>query len=79
MKLSDIRTESDTDEKACYLISLHHSVTNPEQRYIGITTDLDARLNAHNEVKSTHTSKYRSWELINYIAFKERSMAFEFE
>jgi hypothetical protein len=24
MKLSDNRTESDTDGKACYLISLHH-------------------------------------------------------
>jgi|GEM_PF-6348260 len=27
MKLSDIRTESDTGEKACYLIDLHHFIT----------------------------------------------------
>jgi len=42
-------------------------------------SNLKTRLAAHNNGQSAHTSRYKPWELISYIAFKERSRAFEFE
>lgn len=41
--------------------------------------NLKTRLAAHNNGQSVHPLRYKPRELINYIAFKERSMAFEFE
>jgi len=62
--------------KYVYLIqSIHH----PKQRYVGITSDLKARIKRHNEGRSPHTSKYKPWTLITYIAFSNESKAVEFE
>ena len=51
----------------------------PNQRYIGITSDLKARLKAHNEGRSPHTSRYKPWTLITYVGFSNESKAVEFE
>jgi predicted GIY-YIG superfamily endonuclease len=55
------------------------SISHPNQRYIGITSDLKGRLKAHNEGRSPHTSKYKPWILVTYLAFSEESKAVEFE
>jgi len=55
------------------------SVSHPDQRYVGLTSDLQERLKAHNEGRSPHTSKYRPWELVAYVAFAEETKALEFE
>lgn len=49
------------------------------QRYTGFTTDVLARLKAHNKGDAPHTSKYRPWRLVAYFAFddEERALAFE--
>ena len=62
--------------KYVYLI---RSVSHPDQRYVGLTSDLQERLKAHNEGRSPHTSKYRPWELVAYVAFAEETKALEFE
>ena len=62
-----------------HYIDLIKSASHPSQRYIGITSDLKNRLNAHNEGRSPHTSKYKPWVLITYLAFSEKSKAVEFE
>ena len=49
------------------------------QRYVGLTTDLRQRLKAHNDGKSPHTSKFKGWRLITYVAFSERLKAEAFE
>ena len=51
----------------------------PEQRYIGSTKNLQARLSKHNEGGSPHTSKYRPWKLEVMVGFsdKEKALAFE--
>jgi putative endonuclease len=49
------------------------------QRYVGITSDLKQRLADHNAGKSSHTSKYRPWKLVTYIAFSDRQKAETFE
>ena len=53
--------------------------SHPDQTYIGITSDLKGRLKAHNEGRSPHTSKYKPWRLITYLAFSDKSTAADFE
>jgi predicted GIY-YIG superfamily endonuclease len=55
------------------------SVAFPEQRYVGLTEDLKNRLQQHNAGQSRHTSKYRLWRLVTYIAFSDRERAEAFE
>lgn len=62
--------------KYVYLIQ---SIKYPEQKYIGLSSNLKARIEAHNYGQSPHTSKYRPWELVTYIAFSDESKAAEFE
>ena len=60
-------------------VYLLRSIPNPDQTYIGFTENLKTRLVAHNHGQSPHTSKYKPWELITYLAFKEKSTALAFE
>ena len=62
-----------------HYVYLIKSSSHPNQKYIGITSDLKERLNAHNEGRSPHTSKYKPWMLITYIAFADESRAAVFE
>jgi len=62
--------------KYVYLIQ---SIAFPEQKYIGLSSDLKARLDAHNEGRSPQTSKYKPWKLITYIAFSDETRAAKFE
>ena len=49
------------------------------QRYIGLTTNLEQRLAAHNAGKSPHTAKYGPWRLVTYVAFSDIEKARDFE
>jgi len=62
--------------KYIYLIE---SISHPEQRYVGLTSNVDERLRAHNEGCSPHTSKYRPWRLVTYAAFSDDAKAVQFE
>jgi putative endonuclease len=62
--------------KYVYLI---RSISYPDQKYVGITSDVKSRLKAHNEGKSSHTAKFKPWEMITYIAFSDPSQAVNFE
>ena len=62
-----------------YYVYLLRSIPNPDQTYIGFTEDLKTRLTAHNHGQSPHTAKFKPWELITYLAFKDRSEAQSFE
>jgi putative endonuclease len=44
-----------------------------------MTTDLRGRLHAHNAGESIHTSKYKPWICVAYIAFADEHRAIEFE
>lgn len=55
------------------------SETQPLQRYIGCTEDLRRRIDDHNAGRSKHTSKYRPWKLVTYIAFSDKENAFALE
>jgi predicted GIY-YIG superfamily endonuclease len=62
--------------KHVYLIQ---SISHPEQRYVGSTSDLDKRLAAHNAGQSPHTAKFRPWKLITSLSFTDDDKAVLFE
>jgi putative endonuclease len=55
------------------------SLANPMQYYTGVTSDLQARLVAHNEGLSPHTAEFRPWRTLVVIEFDEEEPALEFE
>ncbi len=55
------------------------SQLHPDQRYVGRTSDLKARLTKHNEGGSPHTAKFRPWFLETYVAFSDPDKAIRFE
>jgi predicted GIY-YIG superfamily endonuclease len=62
-----------------YYVYMLRSEASPAQRYVGFTTDLKTRLKTHNAGGSVHTSKYKPWKLVCYMAFVDKQRAREFE
>jgi putative endonuclease len=60
-------------------VYLIQSISKPEQRYVGLTNDLNQRLYDHNNGRSPHTSKYTPWRIVTAIGFcdYDRARAFE--
>jgi len=44
-----------------------------------MTSDLKRRLEDHNSGKSVHTSKFKPWRLVTYVAFSKQGKAESFE
>lgn len=49
------------------------------RHYVGLTSDLRARLQKHNAREVTHTSKYAPWRIKTYVAFSDDAAANAFE
>jgi len=49
------------------------------KHYVGITDDVERRLDEHNHGKISSTAKYRPWKITHFAAFLERKMAAEYE
>ncbi len=62
-----------------HYVYLIRSINYPDQKYIGLTDNLNARLKKHNEGGSPHTAKYKPWKLQTYLAFSTRKQASSFE
>jgi predicted GIY-YIG superfamily endonuclease len=62
-----------------FYVYLIGSLSSNEQRYVGVTSDLERRLQEHNAGKSSHTAKFKPWRLITYVAFSDRAKADSFE
>ena len=62
-----------------HYVYLLQSLAHPDQRYIGLTANLDQRLTAHNAGLSPHTAKYRPWQIAGYLAFADANKAVAFE
>jgi putative endonuclease len=60
-------------------VHLLQSQTSPQERYVGVTNDLNRRVADHNAGKSPHTSKFAPWRLVTYVAFSEQAKATTFE
>ncbi|HEY1638293.1 MAG TPA: GIY-YIG nuclease family protein [Rhizomicrobium sp.] len=60
-------------------VYLLESITEPEQTYVGLTDNVEYRLDAHNAGQSPHTAKFKPWRLVTYIAFSDEKKAVAFE
>jgi len=60
-------------------VYLLQSIPHPEQRYVGLTNDLQKRLDCHNQGGSPHTSKYAPWRIVTAIRFDDDHRATIFE
>lgn len=47
--------------------------------YTGFTQNLNQRIKDHNNGKSKHTSKYKSWKIAYYSVFVDKQKALDFE
>jgi putative endonuclease len=62
-----------------YYVYLIKSSMYPEVLYVGYTLDVESRLATHNSGGSVYTAKYKPWELVMFLCFKDQSRAKEFE
>jgi predicted GIY-YIG superfamily endonuclease len=60
-------------------VYLIESLVVPEERYVGLTTDLKNRIQQHNAGQSIHTAKFKPWRLVTYLAFSDQAKAESFE
>ncbi len=62
-----------------YCVYILRSINFPDQLYVGCTTNLKKRLSDHNCGTTSHTDKFKPWELVMYLAFNSKEKAVEFE
>ena len=62
-----------------HTVYILRSVNYPERLYIGLTTDLNKRLTAHNTDSSTYSKRYSPWELETSISLKDKKTAEDLE
>ncbi len=60
-------------------VYLLQSLRFPEKKYIGITSDLAKRVQAHNAGQSPHTARFLPWKIVVSIQFSDDARAAEFE
>jgi len=62
-----------------HYVYLIESLSTPGERYVGVSTDLRRRIDAHNAGHSRYTASFKPWRLVTYVAFSEISKATAFE
>ncbi len=62
-----------------YYVYILKSQTYPDRVYIGQTNDIAQRLYVHNTGGSSHTAKYKPWDLVSAISFDNQDKAVKFE
>jgi predicted GIY-YIG superfamily endonuclease len=62
-----------------FFVYLIESIATLGQHYVGLTDDVERRIDEHNTGKSIHTNKFKPWMLQTYIAFSNRAKAESFE
>jgi putative endonuclease len=62
-----------------WYVYIIRSIAFPYQECTGATADLKRWMSDHNAGKSTHTGKFKPWELAWYCAFPDKYRALEFE
>jgi putative endonuclease len=62
-----------------WYVYIIRGIAFPKQEYTGATANLKQRIPDHNAGKSTHTAKFKPWELVWYCAFRDKYKALEFE
>jgi predicted GIY-YIG superfamily endonuclease len=55
------------------------SLAEADRFYVGMTSDLKARIKKHNAREVSHTSKFAPWRIKTYVAFSDDQQALQFE
>ena len=55
------------------------SENNPERRYVGLTSDVPARLSAHNAGQNPSTARWKPWVVDVCVEFRTEAVAARFE
>jgi putative endonuclease len=55
------------------------SLQDGKRPYVGLTSNVSARLAAHNDGHCTHTVRHRPWRVILCIEFEDEKRAVQFE
>lgn len=55
------------------------SELNPARHYVGLTSNVAARIEAHNAAQSPYTHIHRPWRLVVALEFATQDIAVEFE
>ena len=64
------------DERFVYIL---RSETDPARHYVGVTGDVDERLEWHNAGPCGYTRQHRPWRVIVSIEFPDKEWAVRFE
>jgi predicted GIY-YIG superfamily endonuclease len=62
-----------------YYVYILKSQSGGNKRYVGFTTDLEKRINKHNEGGVPYTKKHLPWKLQTAVIFNEKEKAIKFE
>lgn len=62
-----------------HYVYLLRSEADPQQRYVGLTDNVEARLASHNSGANPHTAKFKPWRVVAYVALESREKAAELE
>jgi putative endonuclease len=62
-----------------WYVYIIRSISFPDREYTGASEHLKQRIIDHNAGKSTHTAKFKPWNLVWYSAFPDKYRALEFE
>ena len=65
-----------TDRSIVYVL---RSTPDPSRYYVGLTSELSARLETHNSGGSVHTRRDRPWQLVVSLEFARVESAVAFE
>ena len=67
---------SQASKRFVYLL---RSLDRADCPYVGVTSNVQARLAAHNAGRSPHTAKHRPWHLVVAVEFATETQAVQFE
>jgi len=62
-----------------HFVYVLESARNRDHHYTGLTSDVPARLAAHNNARSLHTAKRGPWKLLVAMEFTDEDCAARFE
>lgn len=66
-------------ESAKRFVYILRSRSDPDRYYTGVTSNVGARVTAHNAGECTHTARHRPWDVDVVLAFRDESRALDFE
>jgi len=62
-----------------YIVYILLSLKDPQKYYIGITQNLERRLQEHNNSQSGYSKRHAPWKIETYVAFRDKTLAEVFE